>query len=129
VVIVDTSVWIAANRRPDGEEAVALRSLLDADDVALALPVRVELMAGVAAKDRSAFRRGLSALPVSYPTDETWALIEQWVPRAADAGQHFKVADLLIAALAAELTGLVWSLDKDFERMEQLGFAHLYGPS
>lgn len=128
MIVVDTSVWIAANRKTDGEEAIALRSLLDADEVALALPVRVELMTGVAARDRRALRTGLSGLPIVHPTDETWALIERWVPRAADAGQHFKVTDLLIGALASELGALVWSLDGDFERMEQLGLVQLYEP-
>jgi len=34
----------------------------------------------------------------------------------------------LIASLAAEIGGLVWSLDKDFERMERLGLVSLYAP-
>lgn len=127
MIVVDTSAWIAALRAPESAAGRALASLLDADEVALALPVRVELLTGIATKNRAAFRRGLSALPVVYPTDETWAQIERWVPVAADAGQHFKVADLLIAALAHELGALVWSLDGHFEQMERLGFAHLYG--
>lgn len=103
MIVVDTSVWVAAERKPDGVDANTLRELLKADEVGLALPVRVELVTGVAAKNRRALRRGLSALPVLRPTDETWALLESWLPRAADAGHHFKVADLLIAALAHEM--------------------------
>jgi predicted nucleic acid-binding protein len=49
-----------------------------------------------------------------------------WVERAADEGQHFALSDLLIAALAEEIGGLVWSLDRDFERMEHLEIVHLY---
>ena len=48
--------------------------------------------------------------------------------RAADAGERFTVTDLLIASLTSEIGGLVWSLDKDFERMEKLGFVSLYDP-
>jgi len=32
----------------------------------------------------------------------------------------------LIAALASEVGGLVWSLDRDFERMEKLEMISLY---
>lgn len=126
MIVADTSVWVAALRRPRGAEAATLHSLLDADEVSLALPIRIELVAGTAAKDRRALRRGLSSLPVIRPTDETWKVIERWVPMAADAGHHFKVADLLIAALAHEIGALVWSLDNDFVRMEALDFVRLY---
>jgi predicted nucleic acid-binding protein len=126
VIVVDTSVWVAALRGPRSAQAGTLRALLDADEVALALPVRVELMAGVSRKDRAGVARGLSALPVVRPSDETWQLVERWVKTAADDGQHFAVTDLLIAGVAHELGALVWSLDDDFSRMEPLGFVHLY---
>ena len=126
MIVVDTSVWVAANRQPGSPEAAALSSLIDADEVGLALPVRIELMSGVARNDRTALKRGLSALPVLVPTEETWTLAERWIQPAADAGDHFGVTDLLIAALADEIGALVWSLDDDFVRMERLGFARLY---
>jgi predicted nucleic acid-binding protein len=62
------------------------------------------------------------------PTDETWQPVTDWIARAADAGERFAVTDLLIASLSAEIGGLVWSLDNDFERMEQLGFVQRYDP-
>ena len=127
MIVVDTSVWIASNRHPDGEDAGVLRSLIDADEVSLALPVRCELMSGVAKKDRAALRRALSALAVVVPSEDTWTLAESWIVPAADAGHRFAMTDLLIGALAAELGGLVWSLDDDFERLASLGFVQLYG--
>lgn len=127
MIVVDTSVWVAARRKPAGEQAETLRGLLDADEVALALPVRIELLAGTAKKDRRAFRRALSALPIVMPTEDTWRLLESWVSPAADAGRRFGVTDLLIAALASELGGAVWTLDRDFDAMEKLGFVQLYG--
>jgi predicted nucleic acid-binding protein len=126
VIVVDTSVWVASTRAPAGEVAATLRSLIDADEVALALPVRLELMAGVARKDRAAFRRALSALPVVVPTEDTWRTIEDWIEPAASAGHRFAVADLLIAGLAQEIGALVWSLDADFERMASLDLVRLY---
>ena len=43
-----------------------------------------------------------------------------------DAGQRFALIDLVIGALSNELTALIWSLDRDFQRMAALGFVHLY---
>jgi predicted nucleic acid-binding protein len=88
----------------------------------------VELLAGVSSSDRVALRRGLSALPLLYPTDETWHRIDECVERAAARGQRFGVGDLLIAALASEVDALLWSHDRDFERLERLGFVRIYQP-
>jgi predicted nucleic acid-binding protein len=129
LIVPDTSVWVAALRNPGASQAYTLGQLLDADEVALALPVRIELMAGARVGDRRSLTRGLSALPIIYPTDETWTLIGQWVLRAADAGFHFGVTDLLIAALAHDIDALVWTLDKDFMAMETLDIARLYAPA
>jgi predicted nucleic acid-binding protein len=113
-------------RQGQSTRAEAFRQLLDADEIALALPVRLELVSGVSRQTRAGFKRGLSALPVLRPTDETWQLMEGWVARAADAGFHFSVTDLLVAALAHEIGALVWSVDGDFSAMQELGFVHLY---
>ena len=128
MIVVDTSVWIDAHRRPSGKVAQTLNALLDADEVALPLPVRLELVAGVSRRDRAALMRGLSALPVIRPTHETWQLIERWVPAAADKGYRFGLSDWLIAALASEIGGMVWSLDEDFADLERLKLINRYAP-
>lgn len=126
VIVVDSSIWIQAHRRPNGKTATILTKLLDADQVALALPVRLELLAGVSSRDRAALARGLSALPLLRPSAETWALIERWVPDAADKGFTFGLADWLVTALANEIDALIWSLDDDFTHLETLKMARLY---
>ena len=126
MIVVDTSVWVAAAREPKGKVASVLRKIIDTDDAVLALPVRMELLAGVARRDRPALKRGLSALPVVVPSEETWRTIESWIEPAADAGHRFAVTDLLIAGTANEIGALVWSLDADFRGMESLGLARLY---
>jgi predicted nucleic acid-binding protein len=126
VIVVGTSVWVAALRGASGSPAKVLQRRLDDDEVALAVPVRIELLSGVSRLDRERLRRALSALPLSYPTDDTWSTIERWVDRAADAGERFGFGDLLIGALAAECGALVWSLDHDFARMERLKFVDVY---
>lgn len=125
MIIVDTSVWIAADRG-NATHAETLNELLTADEVVVALPVRLELRAGVAQQKRKALLKGLSALPLARPTEDTWTQVEAWADEAAENGEHFHQADLMIAALADELGALVWSLDKDFERMARLKFVRLY---
>src|SRR5215203_237325 len=124
MIVVDTSVWLEAPRQR--AVADALRQLIEADEVALALPVRLELLAGTARHDRAAFRRIYAALPQLHPTEETWAPILGFIEKANDAGECFGLVDLLIAAMATQIGGLVWSLDKDFERMEKLEMVSLY---
>ena len=126
MIVVDTSVWIAARRQK--RVADTLRSLLEADEVALALPVRLELLAGIPAYQRRDFVKTYGALPQLHPTKETWLALPAWIERATDAGERFSIPDLLIASSTAGIGGLVWSLDKDFERMEKLGFVSLYDP-
>jgi predicted nucleic acid-binding protein len=124
MIVVDTSVWLAAARQP--LLADVLQELIDADEIALALPVRLELWAAIARHQRKAFRRQFSSIPQLHPSDETWKPIPLWIERAADAGDRFGLSDLLIASLAEEIGGLVWSLDKHFERMERLKIVSLY---
>ena len=128
MIVVDTSVWVAALRDGGSHEARVLRALLDADEVALPVPVRAEILAGASKRDLSRLRRVLSALPIVYPGEDTWQLLDTWLDRTAQGGQHFGFGDLLIGALASETGALVWSLDADFNRMSRAGLVDLYEP-
>ncbi|HEV7505949.1 MAG TPA: PIN domain-containing protein [Thermoanaerobaculia bacterium] len=126
MIVVDTSVWIASFRSASSDEAQHLSALLESDQVALAAPVRIEILSGASLSDSKRLRRVLSALPIFFPTEATWELMDSWVNIATRAGDHFGAADLLIAALAAEQAASVWSLDSDFPRMAKLGFIQIY---
>jgi len=124
VIVIDTSVWIAAKR--DANVRAVLQALIETDEAALPLPARLELLAGTPRKDRRAFLNSCQGVAQVVPTEQTWKPLPGWIEQAADAGHRFSLPDLLIAALAEEIGGLVWSLDTDFERMEQLDIVRLY---
>lgn len=128
MIFVDTSVWVAAFRHASSPEALHLSDLLDLDEVALAVVVRLEILAGTSRQDLPRLRRVLAALPTFSPANSTWTTVESWVERAASAGQRFGVADLLIGAIADERESTVWSLDSDFGRLANLGLIRLYSP-
>ena len=128
MIVVDTSVWVSALRDAANSHAKVLGQLLDADEVGLAVPVRIELLSGASRHDRPRLRRALSALPLLCPTDDTWAIIDRWADRAGEAGERFGLGDLLIGAIAADAGALLWSLDADFARMARLKMVERYDP-
>ncbi len=125
MVVVDSSVWIEFFR---GKGAVVgeLARLLDADEVALAAPVRLELLSGASQKDEPVLRRVLSALPLLVPDARVWPKLEGWIERAGRAGERFGAMDLLIAGIADDHRATVWSRDADFARMARLGLVQLH---
>jgi predicted nucleic acid-binding protein len=127
VIVVDTSVWVSVLRKATDPNADALRSLLDSDEVALPVSVRSELLMGATGTTRRQLADRLSALPLLYPTDETWRTLDAWTDRASRSGQFFSLGDLIVGILAVEAGALVWSLDEDFERLEKLQLVQLYG--
>jgi predicted nucleic acid-binding protein len=129
MIVVDTSVWVSVLRSRRSPETAAFAALIDSDHVLLAAPVRTELTGGTNAVTRARLTRLLTALPIVYPTDDTWRLMDRWSAVAADRGQRFGMGDLLIAALASEAGALVWSLDTDFERLATLRLVSLYHPA
>jgi tRNA(fMet)-specific endonuclease VapC len=127
MIVVDTSVWIDFFRGRNAVTCTQLEVLLDADQVAVPAPVRVEILGGARRAELARLRRVLQALPLLVPSAQVWDTIETWLGRAVAAGQHFGVGDLLIAAVAAENHALIWSLDADFRRMARLGWIRLHG--
>ena len=127
MIFVDTSVWIDALGH-EGPESAHLSELMDADEVVLSVPVRIELLSGASGLSRRRLRMTLSALPVFYPHRGTWDRIEGWLDHAGDAGERFGFADLLIGAIAADHGAPLWSRDADFERMSRIGLIALHRP-
>jgi predicted nucleic acid-binding protein len=124
VIFVDTSIWVEALRSRESTAARHLSALLDAGEVVIAAPVRIEILSGASNRDNPHLRRVLSALPVFFPSDQTWARMDDWLDLARATGERFGFADLLIAAIAADHDAEVWSLDSDFARMTNIGLVN-----
>ncbi len=129
MIVVDTSVWVDYFRAADPHLTTHLQALLEEDQVVLAVPVRIEMLSGCPSRDWGRLRRSLEALPLLVPSDSTWERMEEWIGIAVRKGERFGMADLLIAALAAERGMGLWSLDLDFIRMAKLGLVRLHEPS
>jgi hypothetical protein len=128
MIVVDTSVWVAYFRGTEHKIVGYFQTLLEEDSVALVIPVKIEILGGAHARDLTRLRRVLAALPTYFPTEDTWRRIEGWINTAVRRGERFGASDLLIAALAAERDMILWSLDRDFERMQKLGLVRLHHP-
>ena len=126
MICADTSVWIEALRGESGPAGVHFAELVEAGEVVVPTPVRIEVHAGAPRRQFAELVRGFRGMQGLVPGPATWEKVEAWVGEAVAAGQRFGLADLLIGAIAAEHGAQVWSLDGDFERMQNLGFVELY---
>ena len=126
LVFVDSSVWIDFFRKKPAQLAMTLGSLLDDDRVAMSAQVRLELLSGVGDSDWTRITKMFDALHNFVPTKETWKRAEDWARQSTAAGRRFGAADLVIAASAAEHNASIWSADKAFAQMAELGFVILF---
>ena len=125
MIVVDTSVLVPVLRSAPEAESARLWELIDADLITIPVVVRQELRAGLSRRDQDRVMDLLGGLPSIVPTDQTWNTLNDFTDRAAAVGQRFGLADLLIAAMTRELGAIVWTFDRDFERMQGLGFVEL----
>ena len=126
MICADTSVWVEALREEMGPTALHFAELVEADEVVVPAPVRIEILAGAPKRELEELVDGFSGMQGLVPGQAPWEKVEAWVGEAVAAGERFGVVDLLIAAVAAEHGAKVWTLDADFERMQKLGFVELY---
>lgn len=116
--LVDTSVWIRADRK--GHEILKdrLKELLVANFVLICWPIRAELLIGVKTMERwEILDEQLAALEQVPTTESTWSRAARLGHMLARKGQSVPLPDLLIAATAL-LQGLtLWTVDSDFKRI------------
>ncbi|TDU67189.1 hypothetical protein EI77_03390 [Prosthecobacter fusiformis] len=129
MVIVDSSIWIAAARRQGSLEAkVGLRGLLEVYEATLCSPVFLEVMGGAFKQERKEMAGLFSELLYVRVTEEDYmaAVRNNWKLR--DAGITAPANDVLIATIAQRMECRVYAQDKHFEAMAPVLGYTLYEP-
>ena len=127
MVIVDTSVWISFFNRKFSQEKEEVERLIDAEEVVMVGVILTELVQGTRySREKNIIKDGVSALPYLEVTKSTWLLAGEVSAGLLRRGITLAVPDLVIAALAAEHSCTIFSLDTDFQRIPGLS---LYTPT
>ncbi len=123
MILVDTSVWADFFR---GKEPAASRmdDLLEADEVALAGPIVTELLRGVRSpKARVELEAALAGCHLLSEPSDLWRDAGLLGAAAGKKGHTVKTIDLLIATYAIAHDIALLTLDSDFAKLRDAGFA------
>ena len=126
-VLVDSSIFIQAQRLPHSEVSQELRTLLASGEAALTGPVIVEYIRGARSSREIEFLT-LRVLSLDYlETDQqAWIIAAKISNHLMRAGNKISVPDAAIAATAIRHDVPLYTLDKGFTRITEL---KLYEPS
>ncbi len=116
--LIDTSVWIRADRKGHDALRDRLREHLVAGFVWTCWPIRAELLIGVKTPERWAIlNEQLATLEQTSSLDQTWERAARLGHQLARKGQSVPLPDLLIAASALQYGLPLWTVDSDFKRI------------
>lgn len=119
--LVDTSVWIRADRKGHDALKARLTELLVAGSVWICQPIRAELLIGVKTPERwGILDEQLSSLEQAPLTDQIWERAARLGQQLARKGQGVPLTDLVIAATALHYGIPLWSVDGDFQRIQTI---------
>jgi predicted nucleic acid-binding protein len=124
--MVDTSVWIEFMRGKNNQIITKLNELLDLDEVVLSDIVYLEIINGAKRAEVERIRRLFSAFD-KYTFNTEWCFeIEDFLIENKSKGFRFGIPDLMIAKTSSKSDLKLWTLDKDFHRLQKLGFVELF---
>jgi len=121
VVLVDTSVWIDYFKQRNEAVETELDGLLRSGQVAVSGLILAELRRGCRAPAQVATLLAALAPLQYYEADRnTWLRAGEIISDCAQRGFALEVGDCLLAALALRENCLLFTLDRDFERIPGL---------
>ncbi len=129
MVLVDSSVWIEALRRRGRIEVkVALEGLLEVYEAQWCSPVRLEVLGGARAEERTRLGLYFAVIPYRRCQEADWdrSVALAWKLRAA--GLTVPWLDVVIASLALHDGIRLYALDAHFERIAEITGLCLYRP-
>jgi predicted nucleic acid-binding protein len=123
-VLIDSSVWIAAQNSKNAECLDLKRMIADNELIYTAKPIQIEVCQG--ARSEELFNRiwdsflGFDFLEIE---DRHWWVSARNYFRCRKAGLTVSTIDCLIATLAREYEVPLWTLDRHFDKIQKiLGF-------
>jgi predicted nucleic acid-binding protein len=127
VILIDTSIWVEADRHPSSVDGRELRDLIDRDEVATTDIVVAEVLQGAPTdqKFRELARR-LEGAHFFHASRGTWSAAARLSFELRRQGQATGLSDLLVASVALENDLPIYAIDTDFQRVPQL---KLYSPT
>lgn len=126
--LVDTSIWIHADRKGHATLKRRLAELTLSGAAWICWPIRAELLIGLKTSSRwTTLNEQLAALLHVPVTDDTWHRVARLGHDLARTGQTVPLPDLLIAAAAIEHDLPLWTADHDFTRIATLAPLRLDG--
>jgi predicted nucleic acid-binding protein len=129
LILVDSSVWIDFFSSSPGQAGDELRRMIEeAEPFALTGVVVTEVLQGLT-RDESRIEHYLSMWEMLEPSGfSTYREAASIFRRARSKGISLTTIDTLIAAIAIERDASLFSLDKDFVRVERITPLRLYRP-
>ena len=126
-VLVDSSVFVQAQRQPQSEVARRLLDLLASSSIAITGPILIEYLRGARSQEDIEFLLGrVMSIPYLETDKEVWLIAARLSNRLMRGGYAISVPDATIAATAIRHAVPLYTLDQDFNRIPELD---LYDPS
>lgn len=127
LVLVDTSVWISYFHKDDSHIEHQIDRLLESDALATAGIVLAELIQGSRGeKEKGSITQYFSPLHFISSNDSHWKLAGELSYKLRKAGKSVNLTDCYIAGLAHTNSALVFSLDKHFKWIAEMGECEIY---
>jgi predicted nucleic acid-binding protein len=129
-VLVDSSVWIAAQSTKNRECLLLKRLIKDRELIFVALPIQTEVCQG--ARSEIEFRKLWDAFlgfPFLELNETHWLISAVNYFNCRKKGITPTTMDCLIATLAKQHDVPLWSLDKNLERMQSVIGFRVYRPT
>lgn len=126
-VLVDSSVFIEAQKLPNSDASEELRKLIASGEAAVIGPVVIEYVRGARSPQQIEFLTQ-SVLSIHYLDidRQAWVIAAKVSNRLMRSGNRISVPDAAIAATAIRHNVPLYTLDKGFNRIPEL---KLYEPS
>lgn len=122
-ILVDTSVWSLALRRPSAEpnpQAIELQNLITDLRVVMIGPIRQELLSGIRHPQQyQKLRNRLQAFPDLVLAAADYELAAEYFNICRSNGVQGSNTDFLICAVAVNHQLQIFTTDQDFELFQQ----------